>query len=514
MDKLWNIAIYLRLSKEDGDKDESDSINSQRALINSYISKNIKNYKVVDEFIDDGCTGTNFDRPNFKRMINYIEDGEVNCVIVKDSSRFGRDYIGVGHYTQRYFPMKQIRYIAINEGYDSENISDNNFLIPTITNVFNEQYSRDISRKVKSSFRVLQSEGKFTGAFTSYGYKKDVKDRHKLVIDEPAAIVVRRIFKLYNSGKGKLAIAKILNAEKIPCPSEYKRLNGLKYTNGNRLELTKYWTYSTINKVLNNEIYVGNMVLNKTERKTVRGKAKKNSEENWIRVENTHEGIVSKDEWDITKNLLGKQTRQLDFENNVGLFAGYICCGNCGRAMSKINNKYKNYTVTTYICGSYKRHGSNICKRNAVKLELLEELVLEKLNEQILKAGELKYEKKKTKIKKTDITKYQIQLEKINKRKKTLYEDYKDNLLTKEEYLQYKEDYTKEEEFIKAQITLIEQQEKELNSEQNKWIETLLKHKKINKLDRETISEVLDKIIITDINGELNIEIVFKFYLL
>lgn len=514
MDKLWKIGLYLRLSKEDGDKDESDSIKAQKALIKSFISNNIKNYEIIDEFTDDGYTGTNFNRPDFKRMLGFIEKEKINCIIVKDLSRFGRDYIGVGEYLEKYFPLNDIRFIAINDGYDTINTNNNDDFIMPIKNIFNAQYSKDISRKVKSSFKVLQSEGKFTGAFTSYGYKKDENDKHKLVIDEPSAIVVKRIFELFNSGKGKNSIAKILNAENIPCPSEYKRINGLKYTNGNRLELTKYWTYSTVNNILKNEMYIGNMVQNKSVRKTVRGKAYKNDEENWIKVENTHKAIISKEDWNITQNLLSKNTRQLSLNENIGLFSGYIFCGNCERAMSKLNNKYKGHANPTYICGTYKRYGSTLCKRNSIKVEVLEQLVLSKLNEQIHRAGEIKYEKKNVKVDKTDAKKYQIQLEKNNKRKKSLYEDYKDGILTKEEYLKYKEDYTKQEELLKGQIELIEQQEREINSEQNKWIETLLKHKKIEKLDRQTIAEVLDKIIVTDINGELNVEIIFKFLLI
>ena len=514
MDKLWKIGIYCRLSKEDGDKDESNSIGSQRKFINSYISNNIENYEVVDEFIDDGYTGTNFDRPNFKRMISLVEDEKINCVIVKDSSRFGRDYIGVGRYLEKFFPLNDIRFIAINDGYDSLNESNNDDLIMPIKNIFNAQYSKDISKKVKSSYRSLQSEGKFTGAYTSYGYKKDENDKHKLVVDEVAAVVVKRIFDMYNSGKGKQTIAKILNAENIPCPSEYKKLNGLKYNNGHRLKYTKYWTYSTVNNILKNEMYIGNMVLNKSVRKTVRGKASKNSEENWIKVENTHDSIISKEEWNITQSLLKKNTRQLSLEENVGLFSGYIVCGNCGRAMSKSLIRCKDYKYYIYVCGTYKRYSVSMCKRNAIKLEVLEELVLDKLNEQINKAGKIKYDKKKNNSKRIDIKKYELQLDKSNRLLKSLYEDYKDGILTKEQYFEYKEDYTKKIEFAKAQIELVQKREEEFNSEQNRWIETLLKHKKIKHLDRETVAEVLDKIIITDINGELNVEIIFKFSLL
>lgn len=513
LEKRWKIAIYLRLSKEDGDKDESDSISSQRTLINNYIKSNMTDYEIVGEFIDDGYTGTNFKRPNFQNMIDLIDDGKINCILVKDLSRFGRDYIGVGEYIEKYFPLRDVRFIAINDGFDTLHSNSNDDFIMPIKNIFNAQYSKDISKKVKSSFRSLQADGKFVGAFASYGYKKDEKDRHKLIIDEPAAIIARRIFDLYNSGVGKISIARILNEENIPCPSEYKRLNGLNYTNGQRMELTKYWTYSTIHNILRNQMYIGNMVQNKSVRRIVRGKAKKNEAENWIVVENTHEPIISKDVWNITQSLLTKNTRQLDFEQNVGLFAGYIFCGNCGRAMSKITNRYKTKTTTTYICGSYKRYGESTCKRNAVKIDLLEKLVLDKLNEQIEKAGEIQYSAKTENKQTVNAKRLELMIEKNVRMKRSLYEDYKEGILSKEEYLLYKSDYQKEEELLRGQLSSITQENAKKDKEMSEWVETLLKHKKIDKLDRETVGEVLDKIIITDNDGEIGIEIRFKFAL-
>lgn len=515
MENTWKIAIYLRLSKEDGDKDESDSISSQRSIVSDYVKKHIKDSEIVGEFVDDGYTGTNFKRPKFQEMIELVDKGDINCIIVKDLSRFGRDYIGVGEYLEKYFPLNDVRFIAINDGYDTVSATSNDDFIMPIKNIFNAQYSKDISKKVKSSFRSLQNEGKFVGAFASYGYIKDPKDRHKLLIDEPAAQIVREIFSLYNSGFGKISIARKLNERDIPCPSEYKRLNGMNYTNGQRVELTKYWTYSTINNILKNEMYIGNMIQNKSIRRTVRGKATKNDKDNWIVIEGTHKPIITVEEWDITQELLKRNTRQLDFEQNVGLFAGYIFCGNCGRAMSKITNKYKTKSIKTYICGTYKRYGEKMCKRNAVKMELLEKLVLDKLNEQIQKAGEIHYSEARTsKSVDFDIKKYEISLEKSRKMKKSLYEDYKEGILTKEEYLQYKSDYEKEESLVLGQIKAIKESEGERNEEMDKWVDTLIKHKKIEKLDRETVAEVLDKIMVIENSGEISIDITFKFSLI
>ena len=511
----WKIAIYLRLSNDDGDKDESDSIASQRNLITSYINKYLQDAIIIDEFIDDGFTGTNFDRPSFKRMINMIEQEKVNCIIVKDLSRFGRDYIGVGKYLEKYFPLHDVRFIAINDGYDSISTSSNDEFVMPIKNIFNAQYSKDISKKVKSSFRTLQSNGQFVGAFASYGYKKSEKDRHKLVIDEPAAIVVRRIFNLFLSGQGKQSIAKILNNDKIPCPSEYKRLNGLRYTNGQKLELTKYWTYSTINNILHNRMYIGDMIQNKSVRKLVRGSAKKNAEENWIIIENTHKPIIDKDTWEMAQELLTKNTRQLDFHTNVGLFAGYIYCGDCNRSMSKIVNKYKTKIVTTYVCGTYKRYGSDICYRNAIKSDELERIILEKINTQLEKIDKFNLTNKNNDGNNSEeIHKYQLLLEKIYAKKKGIYEDYKDDLLTKDEYIAYKNDYLKDEERIKGQIELL-QQEDDYSSETNQWLERLNKYKKIDKLTRELVVELIDRIIIShhknSDGNDIDVKIIFKF---
>lgn len=509
----WKIAEYLRLSKEDGDKDESDSISSQRSIVTKYINERIDNGKIIGEYIDDGYTGTNFKRPQFQKMISDIDAGKINCIVVKDLSRFGRDYIGVGEYLEKYFPLNSIRFIAINDGYDTLNSTSNDEFIMPIKNIFNAQYSKDISRKVKSSFRSLQADGKFVGAFASYGYKKDEKDRHKLVIDEAAAGTVRRIFDMYISGMGKMSIARILNKESIPCPSEYKRINGLNYTNGNRNESTKYWTYSAINNILKNEMYAGNMVQNKSVRRTVRGRAQKNSEENWIIKKGTHPAIIPEEKWVTAQELLKRNTRQLDFECNVGLFAGYVFCGDCGRAMSKITNRYKTKTSIIYICGSYKRYGAEICTRHAVKLEDLENIVIDKLNEQIAKAGEIEYLPIKKDRQQVDIKKYDIQLKKLYNLKKSLYEDYRGGLLSEEEYISYKEDYTKEEEIIKGLLDSIEKKE-ETDEREQKWIKTLLKYKKVEKLDREIIAEILDKIIIKETDEALDIEVRFKIELM
>ena len=288
---LFNVAVYIRLSREDGDKEESDSVGNQRKLLTDYVAKK-EDFILYDTYIDDGYSGTNFNRPSFQRMIADIQDGKVNCVVVKDLSRFGRDYIDTGRYLERYFPDLGVRFISVTDSIDSMKQAYD-MLLP-IKNIFNEQYARDISKKIQATVKSKQKAGEFIGAFTSYGYKKSPVNKNKLVIDDYAASVVRRIFSLYIQGYGKQKIAKLLNAEGILCPAEYKKVNGENYKNCNRLESTTYWSYSTINSILHREMYVGNMVQG-TKHQRMRSKQKKKPKEDWIIVENTHEPIIDKE---------------------------------------------------------------------------------------------------------------------------------------------------------------------------------------------------------------------------
>ena len=285
---LFNVAVYIRLSREDGDKEESDSVGNQRRLLTEYIAKK-EEFILYDIYIDDGYSGTNFNRPDFQRMITDIEEGKVNCVIVKDLSRFGRDYIDTGRYLERYFPEVGVRFISVTDGIDSMK-QTYDMLLP-IKNIFNEQYARDISKKIQSTMKSKQKAGEFIGAFTSYGYKKSPVNKNKLVIDDYAASVVRRIFSLYIHGFGKQKIAKILNEEGILSPVEYKKFNCDNYRNAKCLGSTTYWSYSAVNSILHRQMYVGNMVQG-TKHQSMRSRQKKMPKEDWIIVENTHEPII------------------------------------------------------------------------------------------------------------------------------------------------------------------------------------------------------------------------------
>ena len=512
---LFHVAIYIRLTKEDGDKEESDSVGNQRKLLTEYIAEK-EDFILFDTYIDDGYSGTNFNRPSFQRMIADIEDGKVNCVVVKDLSRFGRDYIDTGRYLERYFPEMGVRFISVTDSIDSMKQAYD-MLLP-IKNIFNEQYARDISKKIQATVKSKQKAGEFIGAFTSYGYKKSPVNKNKLVIDEYAADVVRRIFSLYVQGYGKQKIAKLLNAEGILCPAEYKRVNGEKYKNCNRLESTAYWSYSTINSILHREMYVGNMVQG-TKRQRMRSKQKRMPKEDWIIVENTHEPIIDKETWEKTQSLLSKRTRKLDLETNKNIFAGYVKCGDCGKAMAKNMWRRADGSKTySFYCGTYKRNGRQYCMPHTLPLAVLEDIVLNDLKVIVHSVDDLKElvqsqsftSSKVKKITDTELGKIKAELERVKKHKKSIYEDYKDGLISKEEFLSYREDYLKKEELYSKQIETLEQKKENVTEDvfEIPWLKRLLELKDIESLDRDIVAEMISEITVYE---NCKIKITYNF---
>lgn len=503
---VWKTALYMRLSRDDGDKPESDSIANQRSFLESYLKQHPE-LQLVRHYIDDGYTGTNFNRPEFQTMISDIQKGAINCVIVKDLSRFGRDYIDTGHYLERFFPELGVRFISINDNIDSSN-GPHDMLLP-FKNVFNEQYARDISRKVKTAIQTKQCSGAFIGAFASYGYHKDPADHNKLIIDPCAAEVVKRIFDLYESGTGKIRIAKVLNEEGIPCPSEYKRLNGERYHNGQRIQNTTYWTYATVHRILQNQIYVGNMEQGRAPRQMIHGKAKQLDRKDWIVVPNTHEAIISAEQWERVQNLLQRDTRSLDFTSNVSPLAGFLRCGDCGRAMSKTNSAGGTY----FCCGSYKRYGPTVCSKHSISYRELERIILDDLNKIIATVENLKalVEETRQQPKKRELQaekdRLNGKLELLYRKKKTAYEDYQDNLIRREDYLRYKEDYERQETQLEQQLAQLETADEE-DILDRPWVESLLKHGKLTELDRTTVAETIQQILIFEDN---RIEITYTF---
>ena len=486
-------AAYERLSREDGDRLESDSILNQHSLFEDYCSRHPE-FLLVEHYADDGFTGTNFKRPAFQRMLSDIETGKLDCVIVKDLSRFGRDYIDMGYYLERHFPSREIRFIAINDNVDSAK-GPYDMMLP-LKNVFNAQYAKDISGKVRSSFEVKQNRGQFVGAFASYGYMKDPEQKGHLIPDPVASQVVRRVFEMASSGIGQIRIAKILNEEGVPCPSEYKRLMGDKYRNSKRLDTTNYWTYSTVHKMLANEMYLGSMVQRRSVRPTMHGKAVAAPRKDWAVVESTHEPIISKELWDTAQAQLNKNTRTLDLNNNVGLFAGFLKCGDCGRSMVKTKWDGR----INYSCGSYRRYGASFCSSHYIPQSDLEEIILSDLNSIIATVDDMAQIAAQNRPRndfKQRVEEERRRLEtaaaRVQRLKKNSYEDYRDNLLTREEFLRYKADYDQQEQTLLGQLDALNSKQPDHLLEEP-WVEQLLRLGHLTELDRATLAQTVKEI--------------------
>ncbi|WP_333813996.1 recombinase family protein, partial [Muricomes intestini] len=358
---IYFVAVYLRLSRDDEDidgstKSESNSISSQRELIRSYIREH-EDMELFDIYVDDGYSGANFDRPEFQRMMADIKAGNVNCVIVKDLSRLGRDYIEAGRLIQKTFPAFRVRFIAVTDHFDSQTADYNTkSLVLPVKNFINDSYCRDISQKVKSHQRIKREQGKFIGAFAMYGYRKSDEDRNRLCPDDYAADIVRKIFAWKLEGMSTLAIAQRLNELGILSPMEYKKAQGEKFSTSFQTKPTAKWSAVAVKRILTNEVYTGVMVQGKNEQ--VNYKVKKmvaKPEKEWIRVEGTHEAIVSHEDFEIVQALMAVDTRAKTGAKCAHLFSGLLFCGDCKEPMIRRVNRYKGTSKVYFICPTRNR---------------------------------------------------------------------------------------------------------------------------------------------------------------
>ena len=368
----YKAAGYVRLSKEDKIKDESNSITNQKTIINSYI-KNNSEFKLIDFYIDDGYSGTTFDRPGFKEMIKDITEEKVNTIIVKDLSRFGRNHIEADNYIENFLPGYNVRIISVIDNIDTlKSPKFTAYIEIPLRNLMNDYYVRDISEKVKSTLKVKQQNGDFIGTFAPYGYLKDPKDRHKLIIDKEIANIVRRIFDMILLGKSRKEIADFLNDNNILTPSLYK-INKDK-TNNEEFVLSKKWNAEIVNRILRNETYTGILIQNVKVKPNYReNKLIDVNKEDWIKTENHHEAIISKDEFDEVQKILDRKIK-INKNNELDLFSGYLKCFHCGEHLIIRKSKKQVY----YYCSSYIKNKS--CAKYSINKKKLEQLVIDELN--------------------------------------------------------------------------------------------------------------------------------------
>ncbi len=355
----YKVGAYLRLSKEYTiDNKESNSITNQKQIINSYVNEH-SNLELVDYYIDDGYSGTDFNRPEFKRLLNDIKNKKVNTIIVKDLSRLGRNYIELGNYIENIFPMLKVRFISINDSIDSEEDLDYIQDIIPLKNITNDYYAKDISRKVRSVLDAKKLKGEFIGSFAPYGYVKDIEDKHKLVVDKDTANIVKKIFDMTLKGKSRKEIAIELNDLKVEPPGS--KINGI----------NKSWNSDMLTRILRNETYIGTLIQGKKKRVNYRiHKIVDVDREKWIIIPNHHNAIISKEKFEKVQVILNKK---LGYRNKKDLFSGYLKCPNCGKSL--IIKKTKNYQY--YYCSSFVRDSS--CTNHSIRKERLYELVLEKM---------------------------------------------------------------------------------------------------------------------------------------
>jgi len=463
--------MYLRLSRDDSDvgdatdregnlKSESNSIGNQRELIRAFIHEQ-QDIELYDIYVDDGFSGSNFDRPEFKRMISDIEAGKVNCVIVKDLSRFGRDYIESGRYIQKIFPALSVRFIALTDHYDSfqADASESGIVLP-VKNFINDSYCRDISTKVKSQFEVKRKNGECIAPFALYGYKKAENNKSLLVPDEYAADIVRKVFAWKIEGMAVSAIATKLNGLGILSPKEYKKSMG-NYKGGFSGAAKSQWSSSTVKRILTNETYLGHMVQGKREK--INYKLKKSvdkPQEEWIKVENTHEAIISEDQFQIVQNLLKTDGRVSVATEENSLFTGILFCGDCGEQMIRRINRYKDTRRVYYIC-STKNRGDG-CSRHSIEEERLKAMVAEIIRhyancfleekQMFEKALEMETNFESIVRYDTEIARLKGEQDKYYSLCSGLYEDLRQGVITKEEFGRLHGDFKrKASEFEEAQ---------------------------------------------------------------
>lgn len=371
----YRVALYIRLSKEDDSEGPSESVTNQRSLLNGFAAEN--RLIVHDTYVDDGWSGTNFCRPAFQRMISDIEAGKINMVITKDLSRLGRDYITVGHYMERYFPEKRVRYISLLDGVDTEVESSANDITP-FRAIMNDMYAKDISKKIKSVKHDKQRKGQFIGGKPVYGYKMHPTEKNQIVIDEEVAPIVRRIFSLALDGMSCRQIAVLLNEEKIPTPAVYANLNP-----GSQGPYSGKWSSERVSDMLQNETYIGNMVQGRTKKISYKSKlCVKQAREDWIVVEGTHEPLISKEEFRKVQLLIASRRhtrcRTYDF-----LLKGLIFCHECGYPLGVINRKNAaGEDVLYFVCRTYQRFTkAGVCSSHTMKEQTVTEAVVAKVRE-------------------------------------------------------------------------------------------------------------------------------------
>ena len=510
----FKVGIYIRLSRDDGNI-ESDSIVSQRSLLNQYIKEN--NYNLAGEYVDDGFTGTNFERPSFKRMINDIESGKINMIITKDMSRLGRDYIGTGELIEKYFPNKNVRYIAINDGIDTFIDNTNNDIAP-FKAIMNDMYAKDVSKKIKSSLHSRMKEGLYVSGRCPFGYMKDPTNKNHLVINGEQAEIVKLIFDLALKCNTYHFIAQELTKRKIKTPaSYYNYVWNTKCSTECISQEYGVWVDTTIKAILTNQIYVGDTVQGKTKKINYKlKKIVKNNPDDYIIVENTHEAIIDRYTFNYVQTLLPKNVKRPE-KKRFYLLDGLLYCGDCKH---RITIRYQNKTGRSYTtCDYYRTYSKyHVCTTHTNNYEVLESVILDNIREVCKKyldknkikesIKDLEFGDNTLKIKK-QIESLEITNNKLTENLDKTYMDRLKGIIDEEQYLRVSENLKQEIDNNKKNIDNLKNESIEVNKIDNKQIEKYINEfLSIDNPTRELIINLVEKIYIYQ---DKTIDIIFTF---
>ena len=522
-------AIYCRLSQDDGSLGESGSIQTQKAILTQYCQEH--HMEIVDCYCDDGWSGTNFDRPAFQRMIGDIEAGRVNTVIVKDLSRFGREYAQMGLYIEHYFEEKGVRFLSLAENIDSSQ-GLNNLVLP-FTNVINSLYARQASEKTKAAHRARAKNGMFLGSRAPYGYQKDPSDRHHLIVDPEAAEVVKEIFRMFADGIGYVRMTKILRERNILNPQAYFNQNNPDYYKHSDYWRKPFdWHATSVRAILNNPVYLGKLTFGKTKTKGFFDKRRVPTEESdWIVVEHTHEPLVSQELWDTVHQMM-KARRRENGSGHVQPFAGLVKCAGCGSSLNASYDKKKG-KYTGFSCWVYKNYGKQRCTSHAIGWQTLNRLVLEDIrcNAQVAKLTAARYvgvllraklekEKGETVRAERELKKAEKRIGELDKILAKLYEDQALGKISEARYQAMAPGYEAEQASLQERVSRLREQlahTQEVQDNVEQFVPLIQKYTDIQELTPHILNELIEKIVVHEKKVEEDgsksqmVEIHYKF---
>lgn len=515
-------ALYCRLSCDDDNEGESLSIENQKKLLTQYADE--KGFLNTRFYVDDGISGTTFERDGFKAMLNDVQNGEVKTVIVKDMSRFGRDYIQVGMYTEILFPQNNVRFIAINDSYDSAN-GDNDFI--PFKNIMNEWYAKDTSKKIKAVNRAKARAGEHLTSNVPYGYIKNPDNPKQWIIDEEAAEVVREIFQLYLQGMNTNQISVSLSSRQILVPTAYKSIHGI--VNRKFTDETKFlWNGGTITRILENGSYVGNTVNGKSMRKSFKIKKRINvSQEEWQIVPNTQEAIIDCETWNLVQKIRQGRRRNVKHNHQIPVLSGHLFCADCGRKLYYVKPPEQ---AEYYCCSGYRKR-THSCTGHHIRADVVEQILIRQINDvmkfvseyedefvrQVMERGTAEHLKQTSSLKKTiDTAKRRI--EQIDSVISQLYEDKVVGQITAEMFTKLSAKYIAEQ---KEQTSVLQRVKKELSdfeakkTDVGKIVAMVKKYSHITELSPQILNELVDKVVVhqaekVDGKRQQNIEVYFN----